>query len=79
MNTGTVELTLNVDHTGSFRLRSAIATELKEYPQAQYGAFQVPEVRFDHVFDVKGASKMLDAMLPPEVLEASGLAGASGK
>ena len=57
MNTGTVELTLNVDHTGSFRLRSAIATELKEYPQAQYGAFQVPEVRFDHVFDVKGASE----------------------
>ena len=28
-------------------------------------------MRFDHVFDVKGASKMLDAMLPEEVLEAS--------
>merc|ERR1712118_222836 len=54
---GTVELTLNVDHTGSFVMRSALAQEFSEYPQAQYGAFHVPEVRFDHVFDVKGASK----------------------
>jgi hypothetical protein len=79
LNMGTVQLKLNVDHTGSFVLRSSIAQEFSEFPQAQYGAFHVPEVRFDHVFDVKGASKMLDAMLPEEVLEASGLAGASGK
>ena len=80
---GTVELTLNVDHTGSFVMRwrgsglgvglglglgfglglglgspppppppptltrSALAQEFSEYPQAQYGAFHVPEVRPD--------------------------------
>ena len=31
------------------------------------------------IFDVKGASKVLDAQLPPEVVEAAGLSGASGK
>ena len=37
------------------------------------------QVKLDHIFDVKGASKVLDAQLPPEVVEAAGLSGASGK
>ena len=36
-------------------------------------------MKLDHIFDVKGASKVLDAQLPPEVVEAAGLSGASGK
>ena len=55
---------------------SVLATKASPNPNPNPNPDQV---RFDHVFDVKGASKMLDAMLPEEVLEASGLAGASGK
>ena len=72
-----VSLKLHTDHTGSFVLRTTQSDQLYDYPVGDSNPR--PEVRFDHVFDIKGASKLLDSLLLPEVLEASGFAGASGK
>jgi hypothetical protein len=72
VDVATAALKLHTDHTGSFLLRSARFNE--DFP-----GIPLPEVRFDHVFDIKGASKILDEMLPADVLEASNLSGASGK
>lgn len=81
VDVASVKLSLHDDHTGSLALRSKYADQIEAMAlQPQYAEhMSKAEVRFEHVFDVKGACKVLDTMLPSEVVEAAGLAGASGK
>ena len=74
-----VKLALHDDHTGSLLLRSKHADALLHAVPVAGELMPSPEVQLDHVFDIKGACKVLDAVLPREVVEAAGLAGASGK
>tara|TARA_B110001452_G_scaffold81790_1_gene66896 strand:+ start:2897 stop:3769 length:873 start_codon:yes stop_codon:yes gene_type:complete len=81
IDVASVKLSLHDDHTGSLKLRSKYADQIEVMTlQPQHAEhMSKAEVHFEHVFDVKVACKVLDTMLPSEVVEAAGLAGASGK